>query len=64
MPPMTANVTELLAALRERHGLDWGTAAAIGFERSLQRNVSLTQALTHLVAELERAAKARAENGQ
>jgi len=47
------NVTEALAALRERHGLDWDTAAAIAFERSRQHNVSLAQALTDFVAELD-----------
>jgi len=55
MTRMTRNVTDLLATLRDRHGVDWDTAAAIGHERSRLHNVSLTQALTHLVAELERA---------
>ena len=58
---MTRNVTDLLATLRDRHGVEWDTAAAIGFERSRLHNVSLTQALTYLVAELERA---RSESGQ
>ena len=56
---MTRNVTELLAPLHDRHGIDLDTAAAIGSERSRLHNVSLTQALTHLVAELERARIAR-----
>jgi len=54
---MTESVTALLATLRDRHGLDWDTAATIAFQRSLQQNVSLTQALTDLVAELERHAE-------
>jgi hypothetical protein len=46
-------VKQLLAALHERHGLDRNTVAAMAFERSRQQNVSLTQALTDLVAELD-----------
>ena len=52
MPPMMGKMTELLAELRERHGVDWDTAAAIAFQRSVQQNVSLTRALADLVAEL------------
>jgi len=52
---MRGNMTELLAALRERHGVDWPTAAAIAFQRSVQQNVSLPQALSDLVAEMDAA---------
>jgi len=55
-PTPVPNVKELLAVLRERHGLDRDTVAAMAFERSRQRKVTLTQAFTDLVVELERVA--------
>jgi hypothetical protein len=54
------NVKQLLAALHERHGLDRDTVAAMAFERSRQQKVTLTQAFTHLVAELDRVAASTA----
>ena len=53
------DVQQLFAALQERHGLDWNSVAAIAFERSRQRNISLTQALNDLVAELDAGERAR-----
>jgi len=49
----TPDVKRALAALRDRHGLDRETVAAMAFERSRQQNVSLPQALTDLVADLD-----------
>ena len=43
-PTPVPNVKELLAVLRERHGLDHDTVAAMAFERSRQQKVTLTQA--------------------
>jgi hypothetical protein len=45
-------VKHALAALRDRHGLDRDTVAAMAFERSRQHKVALTHAFTDLVAEL------------
>jgi hypothetical protein len=64
-PPVTRPtpvliVKELLAVLRERHGLDRDTVAAMAFERSRQQKVTLTQAFTDLVAELDRVAASTA----
>ena len=42
-----------LASLPDRHGLDRGTVAAMVFERRRQPNVSLAQALSDLVADLD-----------
>jgi malonyl CoA-acyl carrier protein transacylase len=53
-------VKELLAVLRERHGLDRDTVAAMAFERSRQQKVSLIQAVTDLVAELDQVAGSNA----
>ena len=50
------DVKQLLAALQERHGLDWDTVAAMAFERSRQQNISLTQALDDLVVEMDQQA--------
>jgi hypothetical protein len=59
-PTPAPNVKELLAILRERHGLDRDTAAAMAFERSRQQKVTLPQAFTDLVAELDRVAASTA----
>ena len=52
---MTArpNVKEILAALQERHGLHQDTVAAMALERARQHQISLTKALSDLVAELD-----------
>ena len=50
------DVKHVWTALRERHGLDRDTVAAMAFELSRQRNISLTQALNDLIVELDQAA--------
>jgi hypothetical protein len=55
-PIMAINVNDLLALLRELHGLDRETIAAMAFERSRQHNVTLIQAFADVVAELDRVA--------
>ena len=59
-PTPVPNVKELLAVLRERHGLDHDTVAAMALERSRQQKVTLTQAFADLVAELDRVAASTA----
>jgi hypothetical protein len=50
-----SKLNELLAALRERRGLDRQTVVAMVSERSRQRNVTLAEAFKGLVAELDHA---------
>jgi hypothetical protein len=49
---MAIDVNHLLAALRELHGLDRETIAAMAVERSRQHNVTLIQALADVFAEV------------
>jgi hypothetical protein len=51
----------MLAVVHERHGLDRETVAAMTFERKRQQNVSMTQAFTDLVAELDHIARVERE---
>lgn len=54
------NAKELLAALRERHGVDRATVAAMVFERSRWQQVSPAKAFTDLAAELDHLASSAA----
>jgi hypothetical protein len=55
------DVKHMLAVVHERHGLDRETVAAMTFERKRQQNVSMTQAFTDLVAELDHIARVERE---